>query len=151
MHARRLIIGYLLFFIFSILWVYISGISILIELWGSILTYFIISYCIYFVWKKLRYKETLSFFDFFILFLYRIWLSIFLIILLLWSFSLYYNELKPAKLPLYTISNGEKTIRFQTMSHVASSNFYSEVRRNIFKAKKEIIRGYFKELSLRGC
>lgn len=33
---------------------------------------------------------------------------------------LYYNEMSPATLSLYTITNGEKTVQFQQMAHIAT-------------------------------
>ncbi|MDA9129473.1 hypothetical protein N9J72_03315 [Candidatus Gracilibacteria bacterium] len=58
-------------------------------------------------------------------------------ILILLSFSVYQNFISPAQIPLYTLSNGEKTLRFQTMSHVASPEFYSLVQNNIRTSKQE--------------
>jgi hypothetical protein len=53
------------------------------------------------------------------------------------SFLVVQNELFPAKLPLYTLTNGEKTLYFQTMSHIGSEAFYQQVQKNIEKAKQE--------------
>ena len=37
----------------------------------------------------------------------------------------------PATLPRITISNGEKTVIFQSMMHIGSSGFYEDVRRDM--------------------
>lgn len=47
------------------------------------------------------------------------------------------NKLNPAKMSLYTLSNGEKTLKFQTMSHIGSVKFYEHVQTNIRDAKKQ--------------
>lgn len=41
------------------------------------------------------------------------------------------NEYAPATLPRITISNGEKTVVFQSMMHVASPEFYDDVRKDM--------------------
>ncbi len=51
-------------------------------------------------------------------------------------FVVYHTMLAPATLPTFVISNGEKTIIFQTMSHVASESFYDTVGTNIREAKE---------------
>ena len=43
----------------------------------------------------------------------------------------------------YTLSNGEKTLQFQTMIHIANPDFYEQVRANIENAKKEGAVYYF--------
>lgn len=43
----------------------------------------------------------------------------------------------------YTLSNGEKTLQFQTMIHIASPDFYEQVRANIENAKIEGAVYYF--------
>jgi len=52
-------------------------------------------------------------------------------------FAFYQNEIAPATLPKITISNGEKTIVFRTMSHVATDAFYRGVQNDIDAAKRE--------------
>jgi hypothetical protein len=46
-------------------------------------------------------------------------------------------------MPTYTISNGEKIVIFQAMSHIASQNFYDTVKKNIFTAKSDDYVYYF--------
>jgi hypothetical protein len=43
------------------------------------------------------------------------------------------NTWAPATLPRITISNGEKTVIFQSMMHIASSSFYKTVRSDMQK------------------
>jgi hypothetical protein len=40
-------------------------------------------------------------------------------------------------MPLYTISNGEKIIKFEAMIHIGTPNFYKSVQKNIRKSKEE--------------
>lgn len=53
------------------------------------------------------------------------------------AFAVYQNEIDPAKLPEYVISNGEKTVRFRAMSHIASESFYSGVKADIASARAQ--------------
>ena len=46
------------------------------------------------------------------------------------------NNAVPATLPKITISNGEKTVIFQSMMHIGSENFYAAVQRDM-----ELLRG----------
>lgn len=41
------------------------------------------------------------------------------------------NNVAPATLPKITISNGQKTVVFQSMMHIGSSGFYEDVRRDM--------------------
>lgn len=40
-------------------------------------------------------------------------------------------------MPVYTLSNGEKTVQFQTMSHIARKKFYNDIQIDILKAKNK--------------
>lgn len=53
------------------------------------------------------------------------------------AFAYYQNSVDPAKLPEYTISNGEKTVRFRAMAHIASESFYAGVKQDIASARKD--------------
>gem|GEM_PF-1946838 len=52
--------------------------------------------------------------------------------------SFMYQQLRvdPIKMYTHTLTNGEKTVILQEMSHVASENFYQMVSRNIAEKKK---------------
>lgn len=41
------------------------------------------------------------------------------------------NDVFPATLPKITITNGEKTVVFQSMMHVASPGFYEDIRQDM--------------------
>lgn len=53
------------------------------------------------------------------------------------AFAIWQNEIDPAPLPEITISNGEKTVRFRTMAHIASPSFYSGVASEIDSLRKD--------------
>ncbi|MDQ1344345.1 MAG: hypothetical protein QG650_1066 [Patescibacteria group bacterium] len=52
-------------------------------------------------------------------------------------FTVYQNEIDPAKLPEYVISNGEKTVRFRAMAHIGSESFYNGVGDDLAAARKD--------------
>ncbi len=78
----------------------------------------------------------MNLFHFFILFIYKVGVSLTIIGVILAGFCYYQNDISPATLPYYTLSNGEKIVRFQTMSHIASPEFYTDVRNNILRSKR---------------
>ena len=116
---------------------YLSSISWVLQLIFSLMIYSLIFYFFHIIWKKIRKKETLKFIEFLKIFLYRI--SIFLVIItaIIWSFAIYQNRYSPAPMPKVTLSNWDKTIIFQSMSHIATKDFYKKVANNIKNAKKE--------------
>jgi hypothetical protein len=61
------------------------------------------------------------------------WLSLFVWVLPWISFGalILTNEKAPATLPRITITNGEKTVIFQSMMHVASPEFYEEIKKDM--------------------
>jgi hypothetical protein len=52
-------------------------------------------------------------------------------------FAYYQNEISPATLPKVTVSNGDRTVVFRTMSHVAVPEFYRAVIADIEAAKRD--------------
>jgi len=126
---------YVFYIVLYSMYYYISNIIWVIELSVYIIIYFLIFYLLYITWKKIRNSIPMLFTDFIYYFLYK--LSIFIIVLLslLWSFSYYYNEISPAPMPEYTISNWTKTIVFQAMSHIWTKEFYQNIKNNIKENK----------------
>ena len=133
--AKRLFYWYIFIWLFTFIFYYLSGIIWATRfLWG-VLLYFFIFYSIYWFYKTLIRKEAIGFFQFFVTYLYRITVYLSIILMAFGIFTYYQNNLNPAKMPLYTLSNGEKTIKFQAMSHIARSDFYRDVRLQIWLAK----------------
>jgi len=129
-----LILGFSIF----ISW-FLSGLSFIF----SLFLYGLIFYVFHIAWRKLRRRERLSLQAFFPFFLKKISGLLFLLLIIIWWFWYYHNFYAPAYLPLYTLSNGTQTIRFQTMAHIASKNFYDTVINNIQNAKRENYVLYF--------
>ena len=46
-------------------------------------------------------------------------------------------------MPIHTVSNGEKTVIFQNMSHIGTEEFYDDVKDNIKEAKEDNFVLYF--------
>ncbi|MDD3646129.1 MAG: hypothetical protein PHH06_01845 [Candidatus Gracilibacteria bacterium] len=115
---------------------YLEGILGIINFVIFVILYSIIFFAIYYAWKTIKKKEILNYKDYFILFVKKISLSLVIIGLILTGFTYYQNEIEPAKMPEYTITNGDKTVIFQAMSHVGSEEFYQTIKENLIKAKQ---------------
>ncbi len=121
----------------SVIVFYISWIIWILELSLSIIIYIIIFYILHIIWKKFRRKLPMFFTHFVSYFLYKLSIFIILLISIIWSFAYYNNEMSPAPMPEITISNWEKTIIFQAMSHIWTKIFYNNIVDNITENKKE--------------
>lgn len=134
-------IQYTIWWVFlAMFWVglmYIYGVLWFVLLVVTLFFYSVIAFFFMYCLKKILGKWSLGFKSFFKKFIWSVWISIFVILWMIWSFSYYQNELSPAKMPTYTLSNGTKTVIFQTMSHIGTENFYSSVKENIKKAKQK--------------
>lgn len=75
--------------------------------------------------------------DFALAYVRKIGTFVLALTIVLGSFVYYQNEIDPAKLPEYTISNGEKTVRFRGMAHIASEKFYAGVKEDLANARKD--------------
>lgn len=69
--------------------------------------------------------------EFLVWFLYRVSIAMLFVFIIIWSFAYYQNDLNPAEVPLYSLSNGSKEVRFQGMSHIGSKSFYEGVKKDI--------------------
>ncbi len=129
-----IIIFYFLLFLFSS---YISWPLSIINIIVSLILYLLISFTIYRWWKKIRKSLPLNFKEFALLFFYKVSLIITIVVLIIWWFSYYQNNLKPAKMPIFTITNWNKTVVFIAMSHIWSRTFYNKVKENIVSLKEK--------------
>jgi len=77
-------------------------------------------------------------------FAFRISIFIIIIVSIFWWLAYLSNEIYKAKMPEYTISNWEKTVKFQAMVHIWSKKYYDEVINNL-KTFKENWWVYFFE------
>ncbi len=133
--SKRLFYGYFFLGVFTLMCYHIYGIEISMRfLWG-LLVYLIASYAIYWVFSSLFKWEAVGFFHFFVVYVYKVSVFLSVILLLGGGFMYYQNDIHPSKMPLYTLSNGEKTIKFQAMSHIGRKSFYRKVELDISRAK----------------
>lgn len=130
-------IGLWFFTIFLLIVIYLSWFSGVIWTIISLTIYGLIAYVVVFLWKKIRKKPMLVTKTFALNFLSGIGFSVLLISIILGWFTYYTNEISPAKMPTYYLSNGEKELIFQWMSHIGTKNFYNNVIENIREAKQD--------------
>ena len=128
--------------LFSIIF-YISGIITILSFILTLIFYSFIAFIFYVLWKIIRKKEKLDYISFLNYFLYKISIWILISIILIGGFVYYKNNIDPAKMPTFTISNWEKIVIFQTMSHIWSEEFYKQIKRNLIKAKKNWFVYYY--------
>ena len=134
-------ISFFLVFIWIIF--YVSWISWVLSFIFSICIYSLITYFIYKTWKSIRKKTSLDFLNFWEYFVYKVsvWLS--LSILILWGLSYYKNEINPTPMPTYYLSNWEKQVVFQAMSHIGSEKFYKSIQVDLKQKKQNWYVYYF--------
>lgn len=127
---------------------YISWILSIPSLVFSLAFYSILTYILYWLYKKILDKNFIflskqNYKIFLNEFLYKVSSLIILLVFTIWSFAFYQNEINPAKMPIFTLSNWDKTVVFQTMSHIWSLDFYNNVKNNISNLKKNWYVLYF--------
>lgn len=139
----------IIFFIIIFSWsFYISWIYAIPSLVFSLTFYSILIYFLYGLFKKIKdrnfkildlknYKQYLN------EFLYRVSSLIIAFVVIIWWFTFYQNDINPAKMPIYEISNWDKTVVFHAMSHIWTPAFYQKVKENIKKLKSEWYILYF--------
>lgn len=135
MKITKYTISYFFFWLFLSLILYMSGIIKLFETIISLIIYSIFFYFIYYLWKSFRKKEKKWFDEYLKIFIYKATIFIYVMFFIVWWFAYYNNEISPAMMPEYTITNWDKIVVFQSMSHIAKQNFYNEVEKNIQKFK----------------
>lgn len=128
----------LLIFAWSI---YISWIFTIPSIVFSLFFDSILIYIFYGLYKKWKDSSYLFFSQenykiFLYEFLYKVSSLIVLFIIMTWWFAYYQNDISPVKMPIYQITNGNKKVVFQAMSHIWTPNFYENVKNNIITFKK---------------
>ena len=129
-------IYYISIFIVVLAIIYLSWILWFLEFIILITIYSLIFFWITFIYRKLRKKEKIEYKTFIIIFIKKSSLSIVILLIILWSFWYYQNEISPATMSEITISNWEKILVFQEMSHIWSENYYNTVQNNLIQYKK---------------
>jgi hypothetical protein len=130
-------ITYIILTIFSCIMYYLNWIVWILEFILSLLIYTIFFFFLHNIWSKIRKKESMDSKKYIQYFLYRVSILLLFFTLLIWWLSYLSNEIYPASMPEYTISNWDKTIKFQAMSHIWTQNFYNTVKQNLIKYKKQ--------------
>ena len=131
------IITIILFSLFASVAYYFNWFIWILSFIVSIWFYTIIFYSFHIIWKKLTKKEITDLYEYCKSFLFRLWLFIFITSWIIGSWAYLSNEVFKAEMPEYTISNWEKTVKFQAMVHIWSENFYKSVQNNLKKFKEE--------------
>lgn len=103
----------------------------------AIVAYGILFYAARILYGYVFRKDFPRFLDFFRTYVRRIGAIVFAVGFSIGAFAAYQNEIDPAKLPEYVISNGEKTVRFRAMAHIGSQGFYDAVKTDIAQARSE--------------
>ncbi len=130
------IVSILLLSSFAALLFYISGWVAVLEFFLFLALYAAIFYGAWSLINFFRKTTRTDIWEFLEKFFFRLSLSLAITLSLVVTFVFYHTIFYPATLPLYTLSNWEKTVHFQTMSHIASQAFYLQVQSNIYQAKK---------------
>ena len=64
-------------------------------------------------------------------FLNRVSVILVIITTIIWWLAYFYNEVNPAAMPEYTITDWTKEVKFQAMSHIWTKQFYDQVVKNL--------------------
>ncbi|MBB1564683.1 hypothetical protein HG430_001420 [Candidatus Gracilibacteria bacterium] len=117
---------------------YLSGISTVLESILGLIILLIAFYVIYFLIKKIfRSKNITGFGPFSSIYCFCVSIIFSICIAIVGGFSYYYNEISPAYMPQYTLTNGDKTVVFQSMAHIGGKGFYNYVAEDLKKHKDE--------------
>ena len=122
-----------------IFFLYLQGILWVLQLIVFMLFYWTLFYGFHLLWIKIKKKEKdkIKYPDYVIEFWKKMSLWFIIVTIILSSFAYYQNEKNPAQMPEFTISNWDKTIIFQAMSHIWNKDFYEQIRQNLISAKEE--------------
>ena len=133
----KIFIYYISIFIVILAIFYISWILWILQFIIFILIYGSIFYWIYFLYKKIRKKETENYKKYLLNFIKKSSLSFIIIWIIIWIFWYYQNSISPATMSEITLSDWKKIIIFQEMSHIWSENFYNKIKNNLENYKKQ--------------
>lgn len=109
-----------------------------------ILAYLFVFWLLYFLIKKIfRSKNITNPWTIVSRLLFIFSIFVFIIVWGVASLSYYFNEVSPAKMPEYTLTNWEKTVIFQWMIHIWGQKFYDQVKQNLDNYRKEWFTHFF--------
>ncbi len=124
-------------FILIVFTLYVFSIFSFLKFIFTILLYWSIFYLVYFLYKKFRKQKPKKYYIFLFNFFKKISLSFVILAGILGFFWYYEIYISPAKMIEYTISNWNKLVVFQEMSHIWSQNFYNKIKNNLINYKKQ--------------
>ncbi|MDD3144875.1 MAG: hypothetical protein PHV23_02070 [Candidatus Gracilibacteria bacterium] len=133
----KLIFSTIILIIFSSISYYFNSIIGILDFFVSIGFYTILFYTFHILWRKFKKEEITDSLEYMKNFIFRISIFILVTTSILGGFTYLSNEVFKAKMPEYTISNGEKTVVFQAMVHIASKSFYDKIIENLTKFKQD--------------
>jgi len=122
---------------------YLNQIAWILEFILWIIMYLAIFYFFHVVWTHFRKKETLHLVEYGKKFYISLATLLYLSIWILWSFWYYQLVYQPLNLEQTTISNGEKTVVFQKMIHIAKPDYYNSIASELKKYKQDWFVYYF--------
>lgn len=105
--------------------------------------YLSIFYFFHVVWSHIKKKEYTYLVDYAKKFYISLWTLIYISLGIIWAFWYYQLEYKPLNLEQVTISNGEKTVVFQKMIHIAKPDYYESIAQEIEEYKNDWYVYYF--------
>lgn len=130
--------------IFWIIW----WILWILNLFVTIFLYSILFYLLRSIFNKIKDKNydifsKENFIKYVWYFVQRLLMLILVLIWILTTFSFYNNEISPAKMPIYKLTNWEKEVVFIWMSHIWTKDFYLKVKDTVKNLKKDWYILYF--------
>jgi hypothetical protein len=131
------IITYLILVTYALVMFYLSWFYWILEYIVSLCIYTCLFYFLHYLWTKIRKTQIMYFKDFVNHFLNRISIILLIITTIIWWLAYLYNEIIPAPMPEYTISDWKKEVKFQAMSHIWTKNFYDQVVKNLTDYKRK--------------
>lgn len=129
-------------------WFYINQYAGVLQTFLTLSVYGMVLFSIHYFWRSFRKKSIMDFNEFMRNFALSASCFIIIISAGLGYFGYYHNIKNPLTIEQYTISNGEKTVVFQNMIHIASQNFYDTVAQQITKYKQDWYVYFFEWVQL---
>lgn len=116
---------------------YVNQYAWVLQTFLTLSVYGMVLYSIHYFWRGFRKKSIMWFNEFMINFALSASCFIIIITAALWYFGYYHNIKNPLTIQQHTITNGEKTVVFQEMIHIASQNYYDNIAQEITQYKQD--------------
>ena len=98
--------------------------------------YIFILYGVVYLYKRIRKQETPYLKPFFVRWYIRIARLFLLFLIIMFAFTKYQNEINPVSTPIYTLTNWERNIQFQTVMHIWTAKYYSQLLSSLKHSKE---------------